>query len=97
MSDLLRQISPDQVNRARRDPVDEETLSAAAAIVADVKNGGWESLIDHARRLGDLQEGEPILYGQSDLEAALASSSAPSVECAESAPSPGPSGQLCRT
>ena len=73
MSDLLKRISPDQVDLARRDPVDEKTLSVSAAIVADVKNGGWESLIDHAKRLGDLRQGEPILYSRSDLEVALAS------------------------
>jgi phosphoribosyl-ATP pyrophosphohydrolase/phosphoribosyl-AMP cyclohydrolase/histidinol dehydrogenase len=73
MNDLLRRIAPGQAGRARRDPVDEETLSVAAAIVADVKNGGWKSLVDHATRLGDLRRGEPILHGRSDLEAALAS------------------------
>jgi len=73
MNDLLKRIGPDQVDLARRNPVDEETLSVAAAIVADVKNGGWESLIDHATRLEDLRKGEPILYSRSDLEVALAS------------------------
>ncbi len=73
MNGLLRRISPDRVDLARREPVDRQALAAAAAIVTDVKGGGWESLMDHCRRLGDLREGEPAIYNRPDLEAALTS------------------------
>jgi phosphoribosyl-ATP pyrophosphohydrolase/phosphoribosyl-AMP cyclohydrolase/histidinol dehydrogenase len=73
MSDLLRQISPDRVDPVRLNPVDAETLAAAENIVADVKNRGWDSLIDHAVRLGDLREGDPAICTRADLEIALAS------------------------
>jgi len=73
MSDLLRQISPDRVEPVRLNPIDAETLAAAEDIVADVKNRGWEALIEHAARLGDLREEEPAIYTRENLEEALAS------------------------
>jgi phosphoribosyl-ATP pyrophosphohydrolase/phosphoribosyl-AMP cyclohydrolase/histidinol dehydrogenase len=73
MSDLLRQLSPDRVDPVRLNPVDAETLAAAEDIVADVRNRGWEALIAHATRLGDLQAGDQPVYTRSDLEDALGS------------------------
>jgi histidinol dehydrogenase len=73
MNNLLRQISPDRVEPARRNPVDAEMLAAAGDIVTDVKNRGWNSLVAHAVRLGDLREGDPAIYTRTDLEEALAS------------------------
>jgi len=73
MSDLLRKISPDRVDELRRNPVDAETLTAAGEIIADVKNRGWDALIDHARRLGDLHGGDRAVYTRAGLEDTLAS------------------------
>jgi phosphoribosyl-ATP pyrophosphohydrolase/phosphoribosyl-AMP cyclohydrolase/histidinol dehydrogenase len=83
MSDLLRKISPDRVDPVRLNPVDAETLAAAEDIVADVKNRGWDSLIDHAIRLGDLREGDPAIYTRADTEDALASIDSPIRELLE--------------
>ena len=71
MSNLLRIISPDRVEPVRLNPVDAETLAAAEDIVADVKNRGWDALLMHATRLGDLQQGDRPVYTRPDLEAAL--------------------------
>jgi len=71
MSDLLRQITPDRVDAVRLNPVDAETLAAAEDIVADVKTRGWQALLAHATRLGDLQAGDRPAYTRPDLEAAL--------------------------
>ena len=73
MSDLLRQLSPDRVDPVRLNPVDAETLAAAEDIVADVKSRGWEALIMHATRLGDLKSGDRPVYTRPDLEEALGS------------------------
>jgi len=73
MGNLLRIISPDRVEPVRLNPVDQEILAAAEDIVADVKTRGWNSLIDHALRLGDLREGDRAVYTRADLEETLAS------------------------
>lgn len=69
----LRVVRPDEVDRLRRDPVDARTLAAAGEIVADVRERGFEAVVEHARRLDDLAEGDAPLRTRDELEAALAS------------------------
>lgn len=56
---LLTRLHPADVPAVRRHPVDAETLAAAAAIVADVRDGGARALRAHAERLGDLDPTSP--------------------------------------
>ena len=51
---MLRRLDASEVPSLRRDPVDPQTLAAAAAIVADVRAEGEAGLRRHAERLGDL-------------------------------------------
>lgn len=58
------------VSRVRRDPVDADTLGAAARIVADVREGGDAALRAHAERLGDVEPGGPWVLDRGALQAA---------------------------
>ncbi len=69
----LRLLTPDALDRRRHDPVDAATLSAAAAIVEDVKLRGETALREHAERLGDIAPDAPLVIGPEALHAALAS------------------------
>ena len=70
-SPLLRRVTPDRVVARHACAVNEETLTATAAIVSDVRRRGVAALLDHAVRLGDLTPGEPFVLGPSDLAASL--------------------------
>ncbi len=52
----LKIITPSEVPAMRRDPVDAETLEAAASIVDAVRDGGDESLRKFARQYGDIED-----------------------------------------
>ena len=67
MTPLLKRVDPSQVDQQRSRPVDETTMQQAAAIVEGVRSGGETALREHARRLGDLGEGEPLVRTESDL------------------------------
>ncbi|MCB9680099.1 MAG: histidinol dehydrogenase [Alphaproteobacteria bacterium] len=67
---MLRRLRAEALPDARRDPVDPETLTAAAAIVRDVAAGGEAALRAHATRLGDLAPGAPLVLGPDALQAA---------------------------
>lgn len=67
----LKRLDPSAVAAIRRDPVDGETLSAAAKIVEDVRARGEVALREHAIRLGDLRPDEPLIRDRAALEAAL--------------------------
>lgn len=67
----LRRVSAADVAPLQRDPVDAETLAAAAVIVADVRDRGEAALREHAERLGDLEPGGPLVRERSELEAAF--------------------------
>lgn len=75
---LLRRKSPaeveSEVRHGRRRPFDDETLRAARAIVEEVREEGEAALLRHARRLGDLGDGDraPYLLGPEALRAAFA-------------------------
>jgi phosphoribosyl-ATP pyrophosphohydrolase/phosphoribosyl-AMP cyclohydrolase/histidinol dehydrogenase len=67
---LLRRVPASQVSALRRGAVDAATLTAAAAIVDDVRARGEEAVRAHAERLGDLKPGEPLLCPKKELDAA---------------------------
>jgi phosphoribosyl-ATP pyrophosphohydrolase/phosphoribosyl-AMP cyclohydrolase/histidinol dehydrogenase len=67
---LLRQLRPDQLPTRSRRPLDESTLRAAAAILADIDTRGDSAVLDHALRLGDLTPGAPHLFLPAALRAA---------------------------
>lgn len=67
---LLRVIGAREVRAARQDPVGEETLRIAAAIVEDVRRRGEAALREHAERLGDLAPGGALVLGRAEIEAA---------------------------
>ena len=69
---ILSRVPPDRIPLNRRQPVDEETISAAAVIVEDVRRRGEEAVWEHAFRLGDIEEGQPLVLLRDDLTAALA-------------------------
>ena len=66
----LTRRSPSDLAAIRREPIDAETLSAAAAIVSDVQRNGWPSVIRHAERLNDIQPGQPAIVDRAALDAA---------------------------
>jgi phosphoribosyl-ATP pyrophosphohydrolase/phosphoribosyl-AMP cyclohydrolase/histidinol dehydrogenase len=69
---MLRRISPSEVHAARASCVDSETLSAAHAIVNDVRLRDKKGLLDQAVRLGDLPSKDaPFLIDRSELENAF--------------------------
>jgi len=69
----LRRLSPDQVPELRRDPVDDGTLGQAAAIVEDVRLRGYDAMIEHACRIGDMKTGDPVVFAGRELNEALQS------------------------
>ncbi len=68
----LRRIEPSELPSLRRDPVDPETLAGAAAIVADVRDGGVEALRRYGIQFGDLPSADaPVMLGPAALKAAF--------------------------
>lgn len=53
MSVRLRRVGAADLPRARIDPLDDATLEGAGRIVEDVRQRGWEAVVEHAERLGD--------------------------------------------
>ena len=66
----LRRITPNELPSGRRDPVDADTLAAAARIVGDVRDGGEAALRGYAERFGDIAVGAPLVFGPDVLAAA---------------------------
>lgn len=66
----LRRITAAGLPGGRRDPVDAETLAAAARIVGDVRDGGEAALRAYAERFHDIGPGAAIVYGPDVLAAA---------------------------
>jgi histidinol dehydrogenase len=74
MSDeLLRRRSPAEVAGTRRGAVDEETLAAAARLLAELRAGGDAAVVALAERFGDLRAGEPCVLGREVLADAFRS------------------------
>ncbi len=67
---ILRRLCAADLVRGGRDPVDGDTLAAAAAIVDEVRAGGEAALRRLAERFGDLAPGAPLVLGRDELERA---------------------------
>lgn len=70
---MLRRVSPPSVEAANFSAVDAPTLAAARTIVEEVRVGGEAALRAHAKRLGDLAAGAPLVIGREELAAAARS------------------------
>ena len=68
---LLRHVSPNQIARQVRPPVDAETLSAAQEIVEGVRVGGTPALRGYAERFGERRPDEPLVLGPAAMRVAL--------------------------
>jgi len=67
----LRRIGPTALPSLRRAAVDAATLTAARAIIEDVRAQGETALRAHATRLGDLPEGAPLVLDRGALKRAF--------------------------
>jgi len=70
---MLRMIRPEDVPDRRIAAIDPETMSQAASIVEDVRARGEAALREHAVRLGDVREDEPLVRSRADLRRAFES------------------------
>ena len=68
---MLRQISPGEIERSMRPPVDPDAYRDAVKLVEDVKAGGTQALRDIGEKLGDIQSGARLIYRRAELEEAL--------------------------
>lgn len=67
---LLRLIHVDELSHRHLRAVDDLTLAAARTILDDLDVRGDVAALEHARRLGDMREGDPHLHGPAELAAA---------------------------
>jgi phosphoribosyl-ATP pyrophosphohydrolase/phosphoribosyl-AMP cyclohydrolase/histidinol dehydrogenase len=63
----LRRISPDQLPSFTRDIIGPETIAQAAKIVFDVRRRKDRAVLEHAYKLGDIKEGQPLTYTKDEL------------------------------
>jgi histidinol dehydrogenase len=70
--ELFRNLSPEDVLQRPQQAVDSQTLAAASDIIADIRRGGREALLEYGRRFGDLGPGDRLYYDRPELDAALA-------------------------
>ena len=68
---ILRRLPADRLPELGREAVDRATLETAASIVEDVRSRGEEALLEHAVRLGELEEGQGWIADRGELDAAL--------------------------
>ena len=71
MSELLRRLTPAQLNGNRPTSAGSDESKVAADIVESVRNGGEESLRAHAEEFGDIEPGRPLTVDRPDLRAAF--------------------------
>jgi histidinol dehydrogenase len=69
--DQFQVLCADQIPAHRHEPLDEQTLATARAIVDDVRLHGEPALRSHAERLGDLDPVAALTLGPAQLQAAL--------------------------
>lgn len=68
---LLRVITEDQLAARAPSAIDAATLATAASMLEDIRRGGDAAALAHARRFGDLAEGESAVRSRTECEAAL--------------------------
>lgn len=66
----LRRVRPTDVARLVRCEIDATTRNEASRIVEDVRSRGEVALREHARRLGDWNPSEPLVFDRDALEQA---------------------------
>ncbi len=71
VSELLRRLTPAQLNGNRPTSAGSDESKVAADIVESVRNGGEESLRAHAEEFGDIEPGRPLTVDRPDLRAAF--------------------------
>lgn len=64
----LKRLSVSEVQVLENEAVDERIIEAAKGIVDDVRKRGDEALLYHAKRLGDIKEGEPLIWDRDRLK-----------------------------
>jgi len=69
----LRRISPAELERTARPPVDAATLEATRSIVEDVRSRGAGGVREYANRFGERSADEPLVLGRALMESALES------------------------
>lgn len=73
MNERVLRVVPNDLKGVRSsEAIDTATLAAASAILDDIRVGADDAVMRHARRLGDLAEGESPIRTRSDCDAALA-------------------------
>jgi len=70
---MLKTIRAEEIRSLRAEPLDEPTLAEAARIVDDVRVRGWNAVVDHASRLGDMRESAPLVLRPDALQRAFLS------------------------
>ena len=68
---ILKAKTLTELKTLQRQPIDEETYSAAVEIVERVRTGGRQVLLEEAVRLGDMSPGQEVIYERSALKAAV--------------------------
>ena len=68
----MRRLTPQDVKRTDRRPVDPETLAAAAEIVDAVRSEGETAVRRYGERFGEMAPGDPLLVAREELDRALA-------------------------
>ena len=68
---LLRMVAPERVRRSGRAAIDPVALADAAAIIAQVRQGGAAALEQIAIRFGERRAGEPLVLDRADMRRAL--------------------------
>ena len=71
MTDLLRRVSPSDISRLLRPPVDDATLAAAGEIVHAVRTDGEAGVRRYAERFGEREPDAPLVLGRIEMVAAL--------------------------
>ena len=66
-SEVMKRVEAKDLEALRREAVDAQTLAEAAAIVEDVRARGEAAVREHAVRLGDMREGQPLLMDRNAL------------------------------
>ncbi len=72
MTTMLRRVKPTEIARLNRPPVDDATLDATRAIVAEVREGGEAAVRRYAERFGERTPEQPLVLGRAEIDATVA-------------------------
>ncbi|MCE2883130.1 MAG: histidinol dehydrogenase [Planctomycetaceae bacterium] len=68
---LLKIIDRGALRASLPPSIDADALAQASVIIADIRMRGWEAVLEHARRLGDIGADTTLVYERSALRGAL--------------------------